>query len=226
MAPLEFRVAVSRQRRSLIRCGAFAIAVAVLPAIAAPEWKRPAGWTMTRGGEGARTRVFTVTTLEASGRGSLAAALSGRGPRRIVFDVGGVIDLNGRRLIVSQPYVTIAGETAPSPGITLIRGGLSIDAHDVIVRHLRVRVGEAGRPKGSGWEADGIVINATHDVIVDHCSISWATDENLSASGPRFAGKTPEEWRKNTSHRITFSHCIVGEALHDSTHLKGAHSMG
>jgi hypothetical protein len=167
-----------------------------------------------------------VETLAPHGRGSLGAALAAEGARTIVFKVGGIIDLNRRRLVVSEPYVTIAGETAPSPGITLIRGGLSINAHDVIVRHLRVRVGEAGRGKRSGWEADGIVTNATHDVIVDHCSISWATDENLSASGPRFEGRTPEEWRKNTSHRITFSHCIVGEALHDSTHGKGPHSMG
>jgi hypothetical protein len=229
MTPTEFRAAVSPQCRSLARCGAIAIfasacSLAILPVMAAPEWNRPPGWTTTNGGEGGR--VFTVTTLEPSGRGSLAAALSGRGPRKIVFKVGGVIDLDGRRLIVSQPYVTIAGETAPSPGITLIRGGLSINAHDVIVRHLRVRVGEAEQPKRSGWEADGIVVNATHDVIVDHCSISWATDENLSASGPRFQGRTLEAWRKNTSHRITFSHCIVAEALHDSTHGKGAHSMG
>lgn len=66
-----------------------------------------------------------------------------------------------------------------------------------------------------------------HDVIVDHCSISWATDENLSASGRRFTGETPEEWRLGTSHRITFSHCIVGEGLHRSTHSKGVgHSKG
>jgi hypothetical protein len=69
-------------------------------------------------------------------------------------------------------------------------------------------------------------MGGAHNVIIDHCSFSWATDENLSASGPRFNGRTPDEWRQNTSHRITFSHCIVGEGLHDSAHGKGPHSMG
>jgi hypothetical protein len=78
---------------------------------------------------------------------------------------------------------------------------------------------------GRSWDAlstDG----PAHDVIVDHCSLTWATDENLTASGPRFRGETPADWRSNTSHRITFSHCIVGEGLNDSTHPKGPHSKG
>jgi hypothetical protein len=195
----------------------------VAPAVAA-AWERPPGWTDTRGGD--KGRIIQVTSLAAYGRGSFAAALEAKGARTILFKVGGVIDLAGGRLSIAYPHVTIAGESAPSPGITIIRGGISIDAHDVILRHIRVRVGEAGHARRSGWEVDGIVVNATHDVIVDHCSISWATDENLSASGPRFAGKTPDEWRRNTSHRVTFSHCLIGEALHDSAHGKGPHSMG
>jgi len=191
---------------------------------AAEEWQRPPGWTATKGGEGGQ--VIEVTTLNAKGPGSLSEALGAKGARTIVFRVGGVIDLAGGRIKISNPKVTIAGETAPSPGITLIRGGLAISADDVIVRHLRVRPGEAGKPKKSGWEADAITTNATADVIVDHCSITWATDENLSASGPRHEGATPDEWRENTSHRITFSHCIVGEGLKNSTHGKGVHSMG
>ncbi|MBI3465239.1 MAG: pectate lyase [Planctomycetes bacterium] len=171
-------------------------------------------------------RVVEVTTLAASGPGSLAEALAAQGPRTIVFQVGGVIDLAGGRLSLRSPHATIAGETAPPPGITIIRGGFGISSHDVIVRHIRVRVGEAGRAKRSGWEVDGVATNTAHDVIVDHCSISWSTDENLSASGPRFDGANVDEWRKNTSHRITFSHCLIAEALHDSTHGKGPHSMG
>ena len=58
-------------------------------------------------------------------------------------------------------------------------------------------------------------------MIVDHCSFAWGTDENLSASGARFVGATPDEWRKNTSHRVTFSHCIVGEGLHALGNPKG-----
>jgi hypothetical protein len=104
---------------------------------------------------------------------------------------------------------------------------MSITTHDVIVRHLRIRPGAGTRARGSGWEVDGLTTGAgAHDVIVDHCSLSWSTDENLSASGPPFKGATPAEWRKNTSHRVTFSHCISGESLNNSTHSKGPHSKG
>jgi len=63
-------------------------------------------------------------------------------------------------------------------------------------------------------------------VIVDHCSLSWAIDENLSASGPRFTGKTPEDWRNGTSRRITFSNNIIAEGLAHASHMKGEHSKG
>ncbi|MBI5693460.1 MAG: hypothetical protein HZC55_25575 [Verrucomicrobia bacterium] len=188
-------------------------------------WAKPPGWTTTQGGAGGR--VLRVTTLAARGPGSLAEALAADGPRVIEFAVAGHIDLGGRSLTLAHPRVTLAGETAPSPGVTLINGGLNINTHDVIVRHLRVRPGAGNRPKKSGWEVDSLATGGgAHDVIVDHCSLSWSTDENLSASGPRFQGANPAEWRKNTSHRITFSHCIVGEGLHDSAHAKGPHSMG
>jgi hypothetical protein len=161
------------------------------------------------------------------GPGSLGAALAATGPRTIVFEVGGVIDLNGRVYTVRHPDVTVAGETAPGLGITLIRGGINIATHDVIVRHLHVRPGSAGREKKSGWEVDGLsTVGGAHDVIVDHCSLTWSTDENLSASGPRFSGVTPDDWRNGTSHRVTFSHCIIAEGLANSTHGKGWHSMG
>jgi hypothetical protein len=61
---------------------------------------------------------------------------------------------------------------------------------------------------------------------VDHCSCTWSTDENLSASGPRFEGDSVDAWRKATSHRITFSNCLIAEGLSDSTHAKGEHSKG
>jgi hypothetical protein len=191
----------------------------------AVPWETPAGWTETRGGAGGR--VIRVTTLDATGPGSLAAALAIAAPRVIEFAVGGVIDLGEHSLKISQPFLTIAGETAPSPGITLRNGDLSVGTHDVIVRHIRIRPGAGTRARRSGWEVDGLTTGrGAHDVIVDHCSFSWSTDENLSASGPPFQGATPDEWRQNTSHRITFSHCIVAEALNDSTHGKGTHSMG
>lgn len=199
------------------------------PAAPSPDapWQPPPGFTATRGGDDGR--ILKVTTLAASGPGSLAAALAESGPRRIVFTVGGLIDLAGATLRLRTPQVTVAGETAPSPGITLIRGGIGIATHDVILRHIRVRPGEAGKAKKSGWDIDGIASSdGAHDVIVDHCSISWATDENLSASGSRFGGgNQPEAWRKATSHRITFHRCLVAEGLRNSTHSKGTgHSMG
>jgi hypothetical protein len=205
----------------------FALAVLTFSLAATPDrsWETPPGWTETRGGAGGK--IIRVTSLAASGAGSLAEALATKGPRIIEFAVGGIIDLGGRSLRVAEPYVTIAGETAPSPGITLTAGGMGVNTHDVIVRHLRIRPGAGERAKKSGWEVDGLATGAgARDVIVDRCSLTWATDENLSASGPRFEGATPDDWRRNTSHRITFSHCIIGEGLHDSTHAKGPHSKG
>ncbi len=204
-----------------------ALLLAVTPAAAAPPpWTPPPGFTSTRGGDDGR--ILEVSTLAPTGPGSLAAAISAEGARKIVFTVGGVIDLAGATLRLRHPHVTVAGETAPSPGITLIRGGIGISTHDVILRHLRVRPGEAGRAKKSGWDVDGIATgDGARDVIVDHCSVSWATDENLSASGGRFGGDSPEDWRRSSSHRITFHRCLVAEGLRNSTHSKGTgHSMG
>jgi len=178
----------------------------------------------TPGGRGGH--IVRVTTLAASGPGSFAEAVSIRGPRIVVFEVGGVIDLGESTVRITEPFLTIAGQTAPAPGITLIRGGMDILTHDVVVRHIRVRPGDGGRARLSGNDYDAISTIGARDVIVDHCSLTWATDENLSASGPRFTGKTPDEWRQGTSHRITFSNNLIAEGLADSVHAKGEHSKG
>jgi hypothetical protein len=171
--------------------------------------------------------IVRVTTLAADGPGSLAEALQIDAPRVVVFEVGGVIDLGREVLEVEAPFLTVAGQTAPPPGITLVRGGIRIRTHDVVIQHLRVRPGDAGAAQRSGWEVDGIsTTTGAHDVIIDHCSTTWATDENLSASGDRFAGTTPDEWRQSTSHRITFSDCLIAEGLSHATHRKGEHSKG
>jgi hypothetical protein len=199
--------------------------LACAQAASAPAFPGALGFgASTPGGRGGE--IIRVTTLAPEGVGSIAAAFRKKGPRIIVFEVGGVIDLAGKRLKLSEPFVTIAGATAPAPGITLIRGGIDITAHDVIVQHIAVRPGEAGRAKKSGWEVDGVSTIGASNVLIDHCSFTWATDENLSASGARFDGETVSDWRAKTSHHITFSNCLIAEALSRSTHEKGEHSKG
>nr|WP_277923947.1 pectate lyase [Sphingomonas hankookensis] len=205
--------------------GTVAVAQGTVTPVAAIAFPGAQGWAaVTPGGRGGR--ILRVTTLAADGPGSLKAALEAKGPRIVVFEVGGVIDLGRSTLTITEPFLTIAGQTAPSPGITLIRGGIDIRAHDVIVRHLRVRPGLDGQPKRSGWEVDAMNTVSAHNVIVDHCTMSWALDENLSASGPRFTGTTPYDWRRGTSHNITFSYNLLAEGLADASHPKGEHSKG
>ena len=166
-------------------------------------------------------KVLHVTNLNAGGPGSLREALETRGPRTVVFKVAGVIDLAKTNLAIAEPFLTLAGESAPSPGITIIRGGLTIRTHDVILRHIRIRPGDAGAPKKSGWESEVTTSGPqAYNIVVDHCSFSWAVDENLSVSGPRHDG--PE----GTSRNVTFSNNIIAEGLYDSSHAKGIHSMG
>jgi hypothetical protein len=183
------------------------------------------GWAAhTPGGRGGQ--IIRVTTLAAKGPGSFLEALETKGPRVIVFEVGGVIDLRGEEIEIEEPYLTIAGQTAPAPGITLIRAGVNIRAHDVVIQHIRVRTGTAGMAKRIGWEPDAMGTVAAYNVIVDHCSLTWAIDENLSSSGKRFIGANPDEWRQHTSHEITFSNNIIAEGLANATHMKGEHSKG
>jgi pectate lyase len=175
---------------------------------------------ITKGGQGGK--IVKVTNLQSSGEGSFLDAVKMDGPRIIVFEVGGVIDLEKTRIIIDKPFVTIAGQTAPSPGITFIRGGISVTTHDVIIQHIMVRPGDAGEPKKSGWEPDGIATSGgnAYNILIDHCSVTWSVDENISASGPRLEG--PE----NTSHKVTISNCLIAECLSNSTHAKGEHSKG
>jgi len=178
----------------------------------------------TPGGRGGQ--LIRVTTLAADGPGSFRAAIEAKGPRTVVFEVGGVIDLGMKELRIDEPFLTIAGQTAPHPGVTIIKGGLTIAAHDVVIRHLRIRPGDGGLPKRSG-DIDAITtVRGAHDVIVDHCSLTWATDENLSASSTRFHGESEAEWMANASRRITYSNNIIGEGLAHSIHAKGEHSKG
>jgi len=175
---------------------------------------------ITKGGQGGK--IIKVSHLNSEGEGSFREAVNSDGPRIIVFEVGGVIDLGKSRIVIDKPRVTIAGQTAPSPGITFIRGGISVTTHDVIIQHIMVRPGDAGEPKKSGWEPDGIATSGgnAYNILIDHCSVTWSVDENISASGPRLEGS------ENTSHRVTISNCLIAECLSNSTHAKGEHSKG
>lgn len=175
---------------------------------------------------GAGGRIIRVTTLDKSGPGSLAEALSADGPRIIVFEVGGAIDLERSSLSIDEPHVTIAGQTAPSPGITILRGGINVNTHDVIMQHLRVVVGSDGLPKRHGWEVDAFSTRSAHNLLIENNSFFWGIDENMSASGPRFTGDTVEEWQEGTSRNIVYRSNLAAEGLADSTHPKGEHSKG
>ncbi len=161
----------------------------------------------TPGGRGGT--VHEVTTLADAGPGSLREAIMAEGPRIVVFRVGGTILLQ-RPLPIRNPNLTIAGQTAPGDGITLRNGSnqrtpLYVAADDVVIRHLRIR-------PGPGHAPDGISIGSGDGIVIDHCSISWAVDENLAAAG--------------VARNVTVQWSITSEALHDSTHKKGPHSMG
>ena len=181
------------------------------------------GWgAQSVGGQGGR--VIKVTNLNANGEGSFRAALEAEGPRIIVFEVGGVIYLEKKQIKVKNPYVTIAGQTAPSPGITVIRGGITFDTHDIIMQHIFFRMGDAGAEIGEGYEPE-ISTSANgnaYNIVVDHCSVAWGVDENLSVSGKR--GYGPEFGSRN----ITFSYNFISEGLAYSVHKKQTmnHSMG
>ena len=135
---------------------------------------------VSEGGRGGR--VIAVTTLEDSGPGSLRACIETSEPRVCVFRVSGVIRFTQRPPRIRNPYLTIAGQTAPGGGITLAHSGgdagrtplVIKDTHDVVVRHLRVRTDRVGNERGS---EDAVTIENSSRVIVDHVSASWARDE-------------------------------------------------
>lgn len=134
------------------------------------------GWGRhTTGGRGGR--VYHVTSLEDSGPGTLREALSKNGPKTIVFDVSGTIYLKSG-LKTGKDNLTIAGQTSPG-GICIAGNLFSISSNNVIIRFLRFR------PGNSDVDGDGLGGSDRENIIVDHCSISWGTDECLSVYGMR-----------------------------------------
>jgi hypothetical protein len=139
-----------------------------------------------KGGRGGR--AIYVTNLNDSGPGSLREALTAKGPRTVIFRVGGVITLHSA-LTIREPYVTVAGQTAPGDGICLRADtgthadGLVLNqTHDVVLRFLRVQLGLGPQPAYYDDGGDCISVYDSENFIIDHCSTHWGTDETLSVT--------------------------------------------
>ncbi len=149
---------------------------------------------------------YVVTSLADDGsEGTLRHAVEAEGPRIVTFAVSGDIHLLAP-LDIENPYISILGETAPGKGITIRDHNVFISADQTILRYLRIRLGSK-----AGVEADALGAKRCSNVIVDHCSLSWAVDENAS-----FYNITD----------ATVQWCIISEALNSSAHHKGEHGYG
>ena len=204
--------AVGGFERDLGRAGIAERSVAIPGCGALPAFPGAEGFgAMASGGRGGV--VLQVTNLNDSGPGSLRAAILASGPRIVVFRVGGTIELL-TRIDISNPDITIAGQTAPGGGITLknhpsnTRSPLKVETDNVILRYIRSRPGPSDLPSAT---LDALTIEG-HRVIIDHCSLSWATDEVLNT------------WLD--SSEITIQWTIIAEGLEDSNHPDGPHSRG
>ena len=173
----------------------------------------------TMGGRGGA--VVHVTTLAESGVGSLRWALEDvTGPRIVVFDLEGQIALTSE-ITIDDPFVTIAGQTAPGAGIVVSGAQISIETHDVIMRGMRIRAGDG--PGDVPLNRDNLAMGGNGDkgvenVIVDHNSFTWSVDESLSIWG--------------SVRNVTVSNNLIAESLANSIHVDegktttGEHSMG
>ncbi len=193
---------------------AFCESLTVLPGVKGFGVQTPAG--SGRHSVPARSQVMKVTTLADSGPGSLRACVESIGARTCVFEISGEIKLLNF-LKIREPFLTVAGQTAPRPGITLTRAGIKIETHDVLIQHIAVRPGDDSGGVDPG-ERDGITIggkppNEASNVVIDHVSVTWALDENLSTWYP-------------TTRDITVSNSLIAEGLDRSIHPKGPHSKG
>jgi pectate lyase len=187
--------------------------VGVLEKAAIPAFPGAEGaGAYTRGGRGGK--IFEVTNLDDSGPGSLRAAIEAEGPRIVIFRISSIITLE-KVLTISNPYITVAGQTAPGDGICIRGQTTEINTHDVVLRYLRFR---RGNIKDRNDALGGYPVG---NIIVDHCSASWGLDENLSLY--RYMKKMPDgKAKKMPVENITIQWCISSEALDLNNHAFGA----
>ncbi|MFK5605068.1 pectate lyase [Haloferax volcanii] len=147
-------------------------------------------------------------------RRQLEKAVTVDGERLVVFETSGTVDLGVRDLPIPYDKCYIAGQTAPSPGVTLVRGRVNVAASDCVLQHVRVRLGDAGIEEPTeDWALDTVnTADETENNVIDHVSASWSVDECLSVG--------------YETADTTVSNCLVAEALDDSVHPKGEHGYG
>lgn len=187
-----------------------------LPQAAIPAF--PGAWgggMYSFGGRGGK--VFVVTCLEDAGPGTFREACNAIGPRIVVFNVAGTITLKNR-IRIRAPYITIAGQTAPGDGVCIRGATVSIDTHDVVIRHLRFRRGETNVANRD----DSLGGNPVGNIMLDHLSASWGLDENLSMYRHMYRPPGGAADLKLPTVNITIQWCISSEALDTYNHSLGS----
>lgn len=205
---------ILRKKNLLVAIAALAVVHAqFLPCMAeeAPDQKAAA-----KGGVTYNSKILHVTTLEDSGKGSLRDAIKQCGPCIVIFDVSGDIQLVSD-LVLDKKNITIAGETAPAPGITLRNGSVKIRGQSIVLSNLAVYPGSSPDPEIAG-NRDGVSIYGSiskgievRDILLRNISIGWGVDENIGIQG--------------LAKNIVIERSLIFQGLRRGGHPKGVHSM-
>lgn len=185
-----------------------------------PQAKVPAfpgaegGGMYSFGGRGGK--VYIVTSLADSGPGTLREACEAAGPRIVVFNVSGIIHLK-MPIFIDAPYITIAGQTAPGDGICIADQGIVDNAHDVVIRYLRMRRGNTDIFNRHG----NLYGDPVGNIIVDHCSASWGNDQNIDTYRHMYQPPEGGPALKLPAVNVTIQWCITSEALNTYNHAFG-----